>query len=328
MLPIPLILIGVSAVTGVGGGVGAAKGISDIFKARGMSKKAQAEILQAEAVFKRAVEALHHRAEAYGASVVDIVSITFTSLIEVIGDEGSVGARRGVKIPVDAKLRPGADGKNTALGAHAAAGLSAAGFSGAGTGMAATSAAMSITAMMGTASTGTAISALNGVAATNATLACLGGGSLTAGGGGMALGSTVLSVLGIGPGLLVGGLAFAGAGAKARTSARKALAQAREDAERILAAATLLRRCIKRIDEVEAVLWALNDRAAQAMEDAEQAKPGSKRHSLAREFCAQLLHAMDRIICTPVMGQGANGAPMLLDDNYRIIIKYRELAEQ
>lgn len=49
---------------------------------------------------------------------------------------------------------------------------------------------------------------LNGIAATNATMAALGGGSLAAGGGGMALGSTVLSGATFGLALLVGGMAF------------------------------------------------------------------------------------------------------------------------
>ena len=43
-----------------------------------------------------------------------------------------------------------------------------------------------------TAGTGTAISSLSGAAATNATLAWLGGGTLASGGGGMAAGAFVL----------------------------------------------------------------------------------------------------------------------------------------
>lgn len=63
-----------------------------------------------------------------------------------------------------------------------------------------------------TASTGTAISTLSGVAATNTTLAALGGGSLAAGGGGVSLGSTVSGAATLGVGLLVGGaiLSFTG----------------------------------------------------------------------------------------------------------------------
>ena len=58
----------------------------------------------------------------------------------------------------------------------------------------------------GAASTGTAISALNGAAATNATLAFFGGGSLAAGGAGIAGGVMVLGGLVAGPALLVMGL--------------------------------------------------------------------------------------------------------------------------
>ena len=63
------------------------------------------------------------------------------------------------------------------------------------------------------ASTGTAIASLSGVAATNATLAFFGGGSLAAGGLGMAGGTAVLGGLVAGPALLVMGL-VAGKAAK------------------------------------------------------------------------------------------------------------------
>ncbi len=57
-----------------------------------------------------------------------------------------------------------------------------------------------------TASTGTAIASLSGVAASNATLAFFGGGSLAAGGLGMAGGTVVLGGLVVGPALLVMGI--------------------------------------------------------------------------------------------------------------------------
>lgn len=66
---------------------------------------------------------------------------------------------------------------------------------------------------LGTASTGTAIGGLSGIAATNATLAWLGGGSLAVGGGGgIALGTTILGGIIAGPALLIAGGIF---GAKA-----------------------------------------------------------------------------------------------------------------
>lgn len=59
---------------------------------------------------------------------------------------------------------------------------------------------------LGSASTGTAIGTLSGAAAQNATLAWLGGGSLAAGGGGMAVGVVTLGSLFVGPAALVTGL--------------------------------------------------------------------------------------------------------------------------
>ena len=58
------------------------------------------------------------------------------------------------------------------------------------------SAMMWVATTFGTASTGTAISALSGIAAKNAALAWLGGGSLAAGGAGMAAGKALLALAG------------------------------------------------------------------------------------------------------------------------------------
>jgi len=60
-----------------------------------------------------------------------------------------------------------------------------------------------------TATTGTALTSLVGVAATNATLAWLGGGALAAGGFGMAGGMVVLGGIVAGPALAIGGAIFA-----------------------------------------------------------------------------------------------------------------------
>lgn len=57
-------------------------------------------------------------------------------------------------------------------------------------------AALWVATTFGTASTGTAISTLSGVAATNAALAWLGGGTLAAGGGGAAAGGALLALAG------------------------------------------------------------------------------------------------------------------------------------
>ena len=74
------------------------------------------------------------------------------------------------------------------------------------------------------ASTGTPIAALSGVAAYNATLAAIGGGSLAAGGLGMAGGTAILGSVVAAPVIAIAGIAYA-------SYAEKALAQARENRE-------------------------------------------------------------------------------------------------
>ena len=92
---------------------------------------------------------------------------------------------------------------------------------------------------LATASTGAAISSLSGAAATNATLAFFGGGSLAAGGLGMAGGTAVLGGLVAGPALAVLGLVV---GAKASANLDKAysnLATAKEFKEEMDTASAL-----------------------------------------------------------------------------------------
>lgn len=80
-------------------------------------------------------------------------------------------------------------------------------------GMAAWSNAGTIATVLGgtgvlgnTATTGVAISSLSGGAATNASLAALGGGALSVGGGGMALGTAVVAGTGAAVGSSAGGI--------------------------------------------------------------------------------------------------------------------------
>lgn len=98
------------------------------------------------------------------------------------------------------------------LGAAAGAGLA-----GAATGFAVYGGVMAL----GAASTGTAISSLAGVAATNATLAAIGGGSLATGGLGMAGGTAILGAAVAGPVLAIAGWAYNSHGEEALRNARK-----------------------------------------------------------------------------------------------------------
>ena len=83
------------------------------------------------------------------------------------------------------------------------------------------------------ASTGTAIASLSGAAATNATLAFFGGGSLAAGGLGVAGGTAVLGGLVAGPALLVIGFVAGGAAKKELEKARTNQAEALQIASQL-----------------------------------------------------------------------------------------------
>ena len=92
---------------------------------------------------------------------------------------------------------------------------------------------------LATASTGTAIASLSGAAATNATLAFFGGGSLAAGGLGMAGGTAVLGGLVAGPALAVLGVVAGAKASKNLDAANANYAKAKEFEEEMKTAAAL-----------------------------------------------------------------------------------------
>ena len=129
----------------------------------------------------------------------------------------------------------------------------AGGIGGIGAGGLAAFGAYSATMALASASTGTAIATLSGAAATNATLAWLGGGSLAAGGFGMAGGAAVLGGLVAGPALAVIGVTLDSASEKKLEEAKSNLAQAKkiaEEIETITKAAHLLRRKVAMVEDL------------------------------------------------------------------------------
>lgn len=134
-------------------------------------------------------------------------------------------------------------GPGGALGAGALAGLAAYGSVG----------------LLGTASTGAAIGGLSGVAATNATLAWFGGGSLAAGGLGIAGGTAVLGGIVAAPVLLVGGLILASKATEAKENARSNLAKANAAAEAMQSAETAARAIGRMADQARGAIQELRN---------------------------------------------------------------------
>lgn len=105
--------------------------------------------------------------------------------------------------------------------------------------------------MLASASTGTAIASLSGVAATNATLAWLGGGALSAGGLGMAGGTAVLGGFVAGPAIAITGLVMASKAEEALSKARAYEAEVDENIEKIKAMCVVLKGLQTNAKEME-----------------------------------------------------------------------------
>ncbi|WP_139492149.1 hypothetical protein [Brevibacillus dissolubilis] len=133
--------------------------------------------------------------------------------------------------------------------------------------------------MFASASTGTAITALSGVAATNATLAWFGGGSLAAGGLGMAGGAAVLGGIVAGPAIALGGFLMESKSKKNLAEAKATLAKAKQAAEEFRTATSMLEaicdiaeQYIEAIEEMAPRMTAILDRVEYELTQAEAAR--------------------------------------------------------
>lgn len=110
----------------------------------------------------------------------------------------------------------------------------------------------------GTASTGTSIALLSGIAAKNATLAFLGGGSIAVGGLGVAGGTAILGGLVAGPALAVMGLVVGAKASANKDAAYSNLAKAREFEEEMKTLRVLCRGIRMRANLFERLLIKLD----------------------------------------------------------------------
>lgn len=227
-MPLPLIIGGIAAIAGVAGVGSGIHGGVKMKEANDTMKVAKNVQERAVALFEKRNSETTELMDSIGKQELEILSSfdDFSDIIEKIQGRPNFKAykRDGVNLPdyEAEELKKVSAGAGVLLG-----GIGGAAFGTAG-GFAAAGATTSAVMALGTASTGTAISSLSGVAATNATLAALGGGSIAAGGGGMALGTAVLGGATLGVGLLVGGIIFNVTGSKLSDKADEAYNQAKK----------------------------------------------------------------------------------------------------
>lgn len=230
-MPLPLLLVGAAIVlsggTGVAGGAG---GVSKLRRARRVHDDAVERYETHHEIFVAEQESAEETLADYGEAKLEAMAGPMNAFVdafsrlkhvnfdpEVTDDEFPIdNADLGELRDVD--MEPWIAAKRTVVGAGAgyAAGAAVGGL------------AQLAVGSLAAASTGTAISGLSGAAATNATLAWLGGGAISAGGGGVAAGTMVLSGVAIAPALFVGGALLWNRGGKALKDAEANEAEVKE----------------------------------------------------------------------------------------------------
>ena len=236
-MALPLLFIGAAAATGAVGGTKTIKAVSDNSKAGQINEIANQSIENARDELDRQRKEVGAALESLGKEKLTILEgnvtdfVTTFEKIKNIDFQSSIGLEELKNLHIDQNtFRELKELGSFALGVAGGAAAGVAG--GALTAVGAYGAAMTFAS----ASTGTAISALSGAAATNATLAFFGGGSLASGGLGMVGGMYVLGGLVAGPALMVMGMITE---AKSKEKLEKALsnkAQADEIVESLNAA--------------------------------------------------------------------------------------------
>ncbi|MBQ7175938.1 MAG: hypothetical protein IJS08_00875 [Victivallales bacterium] len=322
-MPLPLIpiLIGVGAAAlGIGKG---AKAIHDNNKANEINEDAQDIIDKAKKRLEEARNTTKTSLETLGEKKLDICQHSLTDFvtkfeqIKNVELESSSGLDELAKFKIDkanfAQLK-----EITVLAGSMVGGTAA----GAVAGGAVAFGAYGAAGALATASTGTAIAGLSGAAATNATLAFFGGGSLAAGGLGIAGGTMVLGGLVAGPALAVLGFVMGAKASANLDNARSNRAKAREAAEQIDVMVTACNGIKERSDLFSSFLDKLNEllrRMLWRLQGVIEESGVDYRYypAKAKEFIAALVstvQAIKALLDTPLLDE--KGA--LTDESRRI----------
>jgi hypothetical protein len=316
---IPIVLIGTGAISGIGGGVSAIRGAQKMKQARREAGRVEAEYNAELSTTKQAVEATNIAVHDFGVFQEEALVAVVHRMADFLRRHEQAVAERASElldgVVVDTqRLEKFTGGRLTpeGLATHIA--------SAAGAGAATYTSIPIAVATYGSASTGTAITNLSGIAARNATLAWLGGGSLASGGGGMALGAMALNVVTIGPTILIGGLVLNGKGEKALTEARRY----RVSVDKSISDQHQLRNRLevigRRIDELDDLLTELTTRAATALDELESNEPFDPDEH-AEVFSRALAYAIAvrDVVSTPLLDSDGE----LAADTDRLLVTYR-----
>lgn len=234
-MPIPIILGVIAGGAALYGATKTIKGAIDHSDAKEINESAESMVEDAQDAVTEQRKLTDKVLKSYGQRKLRAFNGVIADFIETFGRLKNVDV---IQTPELDKLNLG-DFSTTSLAGlkkdyellkSSGLGLGA----GLGSGAALAFGAYSGTMALATASTGTAISALSGAAASNATLAWLGGGAIATGGGGIALGTMVLGGVVAGPAIAIFGHMMGNKGEEALNNALSNMEEAetfREESE-------------------------------------------------------------------------------------------------
>lgn len=309
-MPIPILFIAVAAATGVFGVGKSVKAGVDSKKAKDLNKSANSLVEDAKRMLTSAKNQTSSCLQQLGQDKIDVCTGSIMNFIDVFGKIKNVNFKRSAGLNELAKFSVD---KNSLielkqLGTFATSllgGVAGGAMGGALTAFGAYSAAGSFAI----ASTGTAISSLSGAAATNATLAFFGGGSLATGGLGMAGGTAVLGGLVAGPALAIMGLIVGAKASKAKDEARSNYAKAEQFADEAELASELCYSIARRASMFSSLLKSLDMRFVPLISDMDSIirqkgvdfKNYSKEQQETIAACASLAGAIKAILDTTIL---------------------------
>lgn len=288
-MPLPLVLWGAAAALGATGIYKGVKAKGMLEEAKEIGEKAESRLRNQQERLDTSRQMTNEALETLGKKKVEVFSNQIQHLVEVIkkgrskltGFESVISVEQLKEcermVTLSLNIESGL-GKGAAAGAMAAMG------------------AYGSVGVLASASTGAAISGLSGVAATNATLAWLGGGSLAAGGFGMAGGMLALGGIVLGPALAVGGFMMASKAEEALSSAHAYEAKVSEAVEKIKIANTGLKAIRSNAAELSNIITELADRFDSIKVDSVDDKVGFKR-------MAEIGKALKEVLDIPVLDE-------------------------
>ena len=309
-MPIPLLFIGVAAVTGaVGAGTSIKAGV-DAYTANDINRSANEMVQDATDAINAQRDACGKALGHLGAEKLSVMGGSITRFVDTfkqiknVDFRGSEGLEELSKLTIDNRDFEELEGMAQFAGS-VAGGVVGGAASGAIVALGAYGAAQTFAA----ASTGTAIASLSGAAASNATLAFFGGGSIASGGLGMAGGTAVLGGLVAGPALMVLGLVASNAASKELEKAKANKAEAEELVAQLNAGALqceairrrtyMLHNLLARLDaRFMPLVYAMEEIVKNEGDDYRLYSPESKK---AIASCASMAVTIKTVLDTPLL---------------------------